>query len=123
VDVYYFHNVPPASVYRDPHLTEPLAWDRASRDWTADTSVLVVSDAGAARGHRRLDRIRASGAFLAGLKRRTALLAWLNPMPEERWGGTSAQVIAHLVPMFPMDPDGFGSALNVLRGQAPPRGR
>ena len=28
VDVYYFHNVPTASLFLDPHLTDPVSWTR-----------------------------------------------------------------------------------------------
>ena len=58
--------------------------------------------------------------FLVQLKRRTTLIAWLNPMPQSRWASTSAQFIARLVPhMFQMDRDGFGNAIDALRGQRP----
>jgi len=117
VDAVYFHNVLPASVYRDPHLMESLPLEAALAECSPDTSVLLVSDAGAARGYRRMDRIRATTEFLVRLKRLTTLLAWLNPMPQPRWAGTSAQFIARLVPMFPMDSDGFCNAVDVLRGQ------
>jgi uncharacterized protein with von Willebrand factor type A (vWA) domain len=116
VDVLYFHNVPTASLFLDPHLTDPVSWSRLAAQSTADTGVLLVSDAGAARGYRRPDRVRASGDFLARLSRQTSLVAWLNPMPRDRWSGTSARIIAGLVPMFPMDPEGLGHAVDVLRG-------
>lgn len=117
VDVAYFHNVPPHSVFRDPHLTEPIPLDRALGGCTPDSSILVVSDAGAARGYRDLRRIRSCTEFLVGLQRLTTLIAWLNPMPQHRWSGTTAELIAYLVPMFQMDPDGFSHAVDVLRGQ------
>ena len=123
VEVFYFHNVPPATVRRDPHLTDPVSWDQIVGACTADTSVLLVSDAGAARGYRRLDRIRATTECLGQLKQRTTLLAWLNPMPNTRWPSSSAQIIAHLVPMYPMDPDGLSNAIDVLRGQPLVRAR
>jgi hypothetical protein len=116
VDVLYFHNVPAESVWSDPHLTDLMPWDRVAAQCSGDSGVLIVSDAGAARGHRRLDRIRATTGFLSQVRRQTALVAWLNPMPGNRWPGTSAQIIAGLVPMFPMDPDGLVQAIDVLRG-------
>jgi uncharacterized protein with von Willebrand factor type A (vWA) domain len=115
--VLYFHNIPSEKVYADVHLTEPILWSRASALWSGDTSILLVSDAGAARGQRRTDRIRATTQFLSRLKRITTRIAWLNPMPEERWAGTSAQTISHMVAMFQMDPAGFSNAIDVLRGQ------
>lgn len=116
-EVFYFHNIPSERVYADTYLTESIPWSRASALWSGNTSILLVSDAGAARGQRQFDRIRATTAFLAQLKRKTTLIAWLNPMPEERWPGTSAQIVSHMVPMFQMDPQGFSNAIDVLRGQ------
>jgi uncharacterized protein with von Willebrand factor type A (vWA) domain len=117
VAVAYFRNVPTGSLYRDPHLTEPLALENALAGCSPDSSILLVGDAGAARGYRNLQRVRASTKLLVALKRMTTLIAWLNPMPRHRWPGTSAELIAHLVPMFQMDPDGFSNAVDVLRGQ------
>jgi uncharacterized protein with von Willebrand factor type A (vWA) domain len=117
VDIFYFHNVLTANVYSDPYMTELVPLDRILEAWSPDTSVLVVSDAGAARGYRNLERVRATAEFLIGLKHRTNLVAWLNPMPDRRWTGSSAAIVAHMVPMFQMDPDGFSNAIDVIRGQ------
>ncbi len=118
VDLAYFQNVPPEHIFRDPHLMSPFPLKNLLAWIDPDTSVLVVSDAGAARGHRRNERIRATAEFLSQVKRRTTQLAWLNPMPQTRWAGTSAQFIARLVPMFQMDREGFGNAIVALRGQS-----
>jgi uncharacterized protein with von Willebrand factor type A (vWA) domain len=118
VDVFYFHNVMADDIYLDQHLTEPISLRRIINSCTDDTSVLIVSDAGAARGYRKLNRISATTEFLHSLKRYTNLIAWLNPMPKERWAGTSAQIIAHLIPMFQMDADGVSNAIDVMRGHA-----
>lgn len=117
VRVVYFQNVPAEQVYRDRYLTELRELQEFLSVCDAETSVLVVSDAGAARGYRKLDRIRATTRFLFQLKRHTALVAWLNPMPLERWEGSSAEIIANLVPMYQMDKDGLSHAIDVVRGQ------
>jgi uncharacterized protein with von Willebrand factor type A (vWA) domain len=119
VDIYYFHNTPVDHLYAEPVLKTPIELERVLGQYTSDTSVLIVGDAGAARGHRVLNRIRATTTFLLRLKQQTGLIAWLNPMPQQRWPGTSAQIIAHLVPMFQMDSDGLSGAIDALRGQSP----
>ncbi len=116
VEVYYFHNVPDSIVYRDSNLTAPVSLEQALAKCDVNTSVLIVSDAGAARGYRRMERIRATTEFLVKLKRRTNLIAWLNPIPVMRWEGTSAELIAYLVPMEQMDEDGFSNAIDIVRG-------
>lgn len=120
VNVFYFHNVPGTSVYKDLYLTEPIALQTVLATCDNQTSILIVSDAGAARGYRELKRIRATTSFLFTLKRYTSLIAWLNPMPEERWLGSSAEIIANLtnlVRMYEMDKTGLSNAIDIVRGQ------
>lgn len=118
VRAFYFQNVPVGSLYQDPYLTEPVGLKAVLDSCDAGTSVLLVSDAGAARGYRAKDRIRGTIRFLTQLKRYTTLIAWLNPMPKHRWVGNSAEIIANAVPMFQMDNDGLSNAIDVVRGQA-----
>lgn len=118
VDVCYFHNVPPTNLYQDARLTSPVSTESVIATCDLDTSVLIVSDAGAARGYRRMERIRETAAFLNRLKQTTTLISWLNPMPKERWWGTSAEVIYHLVAMQQMDNDGLSNAIDIVRGQS-----
>lgn len=117
VDVFYFHNIPDEVVYRNPHLTDPILLEKALTECTNDTSVLIVSDAGAARGRRNWERIRQTTKALFEIQQYTTLIAWLNPMPNDRWDGTSAEFIALSVPMFQMDREGLGNAIDIVRGQ------
>jgi uncharacterized protein len=117
IQVYYFHNVPVDRVYQDSHLTQPVLLEEVLAGCDCDTSVLIVSDAGAARGNRQMHRIRATVKFLVQLKQRTNLIGWLNPMPRNRWEDTSAEAIGYLIPMEPMDKEGFSNAIDIVRGQ------
>ena len=116
VTVCYFQNVPVDYVYRDIFLTEPVALEDMLAVCNSDTSALIISDGGAARGYRRLERIRGTTRFLRRLRQTTQLCAWLNPVPIERWEGSSAEMVANLVPMFQMDDDGLSNAIDVVRG-------
>lgn len=116
--VYYFHNVPTDEIYQDPHCTKPVPFSEVLATCDDDTSVLIVSDAGAVRGYRRMERVRATTDFLMQIKQRSRLVSWLNPMPTERWESTSAEIIAYLVQMQPMDDTGLSQAIDVVRGQA-----
>jgi len=117
LDVGYFQNVPPKEVYLDPHRTRSIPIDRLLEFCGPDSSILVVSDAGAARGHREIRRFKDTVLAIARLKRFTSQFAWLNPVPSPRWHGTTAQLIALKIDMFPMDDDGLSNAIDVLRGQ------
>jgi uncharacterized protein len=114
--VFYFHNVPGSHLYRDLYLTEPIPTIDVLGQCDRDTSVLIVSDGGAARGYRRQERIQQTTRLLLRLRQRTNLIAWLNPMPKKRWEGSSAEILAYLIPMFQMNRQGFCNAIDALRG-------
>jgi uncharacterized protein len=117
VDVGYFHNTPANSVYQDSHLTEPVVLDDLLASCDSETRVLIVSDGGAARGYRRMERVRAITDVIFDIKQHTSLIAWLNPMPKERWSNSSAQILSYIVPMYQMNQEGFSQAINTVQGQ------
>jgi len=123
VEAVYFHDLPTLhdrnttpGVHLDPHLTRPGDWDTLAAGCSSETAALIVSDAGAARGSWDPERVRLTVRFLGWLRRLTTNVAWLNPMPTDRWAATTAEAVAHLIPMYPMDTEGLGRALDVLRG-------
>lgn len=117
VEVRYFHDVPVDVVFRDPSLMAPVMLNDAAAPF-ADAGILVYSDAGAARGGMDRERVRRTARLLETLWRATPNMAWLNPVPEERWRGTTAEAIRGEtgVPMFPLDLRGLQSAVNHMRG-------
>lgn len=117
VGVFYFHNVPAASVYADPYLTRPVVLQNILNACDLNTCIFIVSDAGAARGYRQRSRIRSTAKVLRQIRQHTSAVAWLNPMPSHRWSETSAQILRHLVPMFPMTTEGLGDAISTVRTQ------
>jgi uncharacterized protein with von Willebrand factor type A (vWA) domain len=120
VDVRYFHDVPWDVVYRDPdqHVSVPL--DEAAAPF-AHGAILIYSDAGAARGGTDHGRVSQTAEMLATLRRHTTSIAWVNPVPRDRWQGTTAAAIRDLegglVPMFPLDHLGLTDAVSALRGR------
>ena len=138
VGIFYFHNCPlvkpspsPSNgqdPYRD-HLLfqkaqciDPKPVSEILTTFQGQhTSVLIFSDAGAARGGWHEARIQATATFIYQLKSHGINhIAWLNPMPrvpQDRWQETSAEVIASFVPMFSFDRHGLSEAIRVLRGQ------
>jgi uncharacterized protein len=116
VDVFYFYNVPTSHLYFDDHQTEPVALKDVLQNCDWDTSILIVSDGGAARGHRSLQRVEQTRTFLLALQQHSRFIGWLNPIPKERWIGSSAEFIAYLAPMQEMSSDGMGQLIDILRG-------
>jgi uncharacterized protein len=115
--VVYFHNVFDEVFHTDENLLTWISVDEAMQQCTPNTSVLIVSDAGAARGNLSKERCEISEKMIVRVQQNTNLLAWLNPMPRDRWVGSSAEVIADQVQMFQLDADGFSSAIDVLQGR------
>ncbi|MGI5236860.1 VWA domain-containing protein [Dactylosporangium sp. CA-139066] len=105
------------AVYADAALTEPVDLGRLLAALTPDSSVAVVSDAGAARGTLDTVRLLDTIALAKAVRRRRATLAWLNPVPRHRWPRTTAGLIARHVPMQPLDLPGMYRAVDALRGR------
>jgi uncharacterized protein len=114
--LFYFHDCPERYLYEKPELVGPKHIEEVLANNCKSSSVLIISDAGAARGYYDRNRIEDSKAFLKALGDFTYLYAWLNPMPADRWIGTTAEDIRLLVPMYPLDRDGVNDAVNILRG-------
>jgi uncharacterized protein len=116
--IYYFHNCPTRYLYQDlaRQKAEPVA-DVLAHLRPERSTVLIFSDAGAARGGLSIERLELTQKFLDQLKQRVRYVAWLNPMAKERWFGTTAGEIARFVPMFEFSRQGLDGAIDVLRGR------
>lgn len=113
---YYFHDCPEGFLYQRPNLTKALSLETVLQEKAKGNSILIISDAGAARGYYDKMRIAETKTFLQILSTYTYLYAWLNPMPQNRWLATTAEDIACMVPMFPLDREGLNDTVNILRG-------
>jgi uncharacterized protein len=120
--VYYFHNCPYKELYAEPRLVTPHKLEKVLAQDAQYGSVLIVSDAGAARGYYDQMRLEETKKFLKTLHTYTYLYAWINPVPVYRWDFTTAEEIAQLIPMYPLDHEGLEDAIAILRGQPFPRG-
>ncbi|AFZ61271.1 VWA containing CoxE family protein [Anabaena cylindrica FACHB-243] len=115
VNVAYFHNLPAEYIYQNRFLSNKVALETVLNQCDSETRVLIVSDGGAARGYRRRERISATTEVIWEIQQHTNLIAWLNPVPQLRWNSTSAKIISHLVPMFPMNNEGLIQAIATLQ--------
>ncbi|MEM9542416.1 MAG: hypothetical protein AAGA60_23350 [Cyanobacteria bacterium P01_E01_bin.42] len=117
LETYYFHNCPVKYLYRNPYHQDFEAIASVFKNCSQWTVALIVSDGGAARGGYNQNRVKLTTAFVLELKPEVRYMAWLNPMPRDRWLGTTAEEIAKIVPMFECDRQGFQSAIDALRGR------
>lgn len=114
--VYYFHNCPINHLYHDPLRQEPEAIDNfLIRRLSPKSTVVIVSDAGAARSGFNSNRVHKTKEFLKRLNQYSRYVVWLNPLPQKRWNHTTANEIASFVAMFEVNRAGFQQALKVLQ--------
>ena len=120
--VYYFHDCPEELVFGKSNLSDPSRLGEVLAEHATNSCVLIVSDAGAARGRYHSVRVASTKEFLKTLRKKTYLYAWLNPMPANMWVTTTAGDIADAVPMFHLDREGLNDAIDILRGHPFPPG-
>ncbi|MBU7587342.1 MAG: hypothetical protein KAF91_31640 [Nostoc sp. TH1S01] len=116
-NVFYFHDYPDEYLYRHPAMLDAKAVSEVLEEIGERGAVLIISDAGAARGHFDQERVDNTKVWIKQLQQSVRYYAWLNPMPSECWRQTTAFEIARFVPMFEMNPQGMNAAISVLRGR------
>lgn len=107
-------------VYARPDLTAPESLARVLDRYAQGAHVVIVTDAGAARGRYDVVRLLDSLSFAKALAERRSRSVWLNPVSPDRWRASTAGQLARHVPMFPIEREGLMRAVNVLRGVEPP---
>jgi uncharacterized protein len=128
---YYFHNCVYSSVYEDAQFRKavPVADLLATSD--RDEKLVLVGDA-LMHPAELLDpggtlylssQQRAPGIeWLRRLAAHFRSAAWLNPEPERFWQGTTIEVIASVLAMWPLTLDGLAASVRYLvRGGERPR--
>jgi len=116
-NVYYFHNCPDRLLFQNSALWQGRAMETVLAEAGRGAVILIVSDAGAARGFYNSQRIETTRDFIEQLRRSLRYFAWLNPMPEETWRGTTAEEIAKIAPMLSLNRQGLNDAIAILRGR------
>lgn len=121
-EIFYYYECPQDTLFARPghlgaHLTSAILAEHARAG-----SVLFISAAGAACRWRSFEQAQCIQSFLRLLRAETYRYAWLNPLPPQRWHGTTAGDIARMVPMFPIDRNGLIDAVSILRGHPFPPG-
>jgi hypothetical protein len=112
-------------LYRDRDLHTIVTLETVLQSHANDASVVIISDAGAARKQYSVERLLDTVAFFKALRAYTTKYVWLNPLPRDHWSGSggkgrsksTATALARHIPMFPLDRRGLDQAVNVLRGQ------
>ncbi len=116
---FYFSNIPKDSLYQDSDLLQTQSLSQILPKFNTDrTVVLIISDAGAARGGFNPRRIVFTEDFVQQIRNHVRQIAWLNPLPTKHWQGNTAERIAREIPMFPFTSAGWQDLINQLKGTA-----
>ncbi|MDF5725782.1 MAG: hypothetical protein PUP91_36110 [Rhizonema sp. PD37] len=115
--IFYFHDYPDEYLYCHPAFLDAQPIPEVLEEIGERTAVLIVSDAGAARGNFDQERVDSTKVWIEQLQQSVRYFAWLNPMPSECWRQTTAGEIARFVPMLEMSSQGMKAAISVLRGR------
>jgi uncharacterized protein len=106
-EVWYFRNHPQPYLYGRPDWTKAVETDEWLRQFKQNpANVLIISDGGAARGTFVTERLQSWWRFVKQIKPISPNIVWLNPMPKERWAGTTAGYVEKLVKMREISEDG-----------------
>lgn len=111
----FFDNDPRDGFYATPRLEGFRDAEATLRDASADRALLVIGDAGCARGRGDRSRLAGMRRFAVDVRRHGLGLAWLNPLPAARWGAAGAAVRPGGA-MFELSDDGLTQAVDHLRG-------
>ncbi len=111
----YFDNDPRDGLFSTPSLQDWHDYDFTLRGQGGSCALLVLGDAGSARGRGDRSRVAGIRRFVAEARRHCQALAWINPMPATRWGA-AAQAVRPAGAMFELCEDGLTRAVDHLRG-------
>jgi uncharacterized protein with von Willebrand factor type A (vWA) domain len=113
---YYFINSP-LYLYTDPDCEKNInLWQVLTDAHSEHSLLLIFSDAGAARGRSiNPSRVQSTKEFYQQVSPYFRAIAWLNPMPKQRWQNTSAGAIAQFIQMFQCDRTNFANAIQYLQ--------
>jgi len=126
-NIYFFNNLPQLGnyseyenkkyfVFENVAHTKQIMLDIVMRN-NPTAGVLIISDAGSAGGNYSTGRINATTVFLQEIYKYTLNVVWVNPMPENRWDGSSAYDIRKLTDMFEATPEGLKKAILIFKGK------
>ena len=110
-EIYYFNNCPADKLFFDRMQTGMVSMEKFAAE--ERKNILVISDAGAARGNFNRERVKSTLRMLKKLQKHR--IAWMNPMPRIRWRNSSAAMIAGFADMFDVSEHSMDGLGNIVR--------
>ncbi len=119
---FYFHNCPRGYLFTQPNLTKPKPIEEILSQEAYNNRIVIISDAGAARRTFDSERLRQTKTFVRQLSSYTYRYGWLNPVPKFQWKVSTAEDIAKIIPMYPLNREGLNDLVKILLGHPFPIG-
>ncbi len=92
--IYRFNQYPGDYLYQWQRPLWGLSLVEVAKTWSKQrTMVVIISDAGAINSIYQEEYVSGVGSFLDRLLPAVRDVLWVNPLPPERWPGTSAELI------------------------------
>jgi uncharacterized protein len=113
----YFENDPLDGIFVDPRLKQRQDTIGFLRQCEG-SGLLIVSDAGAARGFFNPGRLKRLRCFLDDARQLCSAIVWIIPMPRPRWTNTTAGALARSrgATFLSLSEDMLVRAVDILRG-------
>ena len=122
-EAYSFHNCPYETLYPDRFGSDGVPTAQVLSETDPSTLLIVVGDASMAPSelterYGAIDywhRNETPGiVWLHRFRKRFDRSIWLNPLPDQWWGGWTTQVIKQFYPMFPLTLAGLDDGISTL---------
>ncbi len=116
VSTYFFYNAPlpienesnrDFKVFENPSHIASKKISELLKTCTKDSEIIIFSDAGVLDGRPDTETISTFIHLIKQLKSRTSRILWVNPMPKNRWKGSSASTLTSFVKMVEFSFDGI----------------
>ncbi len=117
IKLYYFFNTIEDGVFTEKAMLNLIKEEEFFEIVRQTSSLLIVSDAGAARGSNNPAKVKDTLRSVRKLKKKNNRIVWLNFVPKDRWKETSAELISEAVRMFDLEENRIDTMVNILLGK------
>ena len=111
--IVFFENTPDIWIYTDESMRKEKYLKQFLQD-NSGTKMILISDAGYARGDDNEYRLKMTRSFYNKLKAYNIKAIWINPLPRTRWFAIGMIQVDDIVPMVEMSEPDLQKAVRFL---------
>ena len=102
--------------YANQEFTRSAPLQKLEKSWYSNSCVFILSDGGAINGTLDFGHLSVMQSLCKRLQSNFSQVIWFNPLPEERWKNTTAEIFAQEILSLPLDQKGIAKAVRFLKG-------